>query len=55
VTVELWQACLLQFRDHGTANERLMARILLEIIGTNGANVAGTFDAYASEILEAAP
>jgi len=53
VTLELWRACLSRFRDHGTPNEQLMARILLTLSQTSDPNVVRVFDAYASEILEA--
>jgi hypothetical protein len=53
MTVELWQACLAQFRDHGTRNEQLMARMLLQLSTIDDPMVARLFDSYASEILEA--
>jgi len=53
VTLVLWQACLERFQAQGTPNERLMSRLLLQIISSSPAAVEGTFDAVASEILEA--
>ena len=55
VTVALWQACLAQFRDHGTHNEQLMATLLLQVSMVDDPMIARLFDAYASEILEATP
>lgn len=55
MTVELWKACLQRFEIYGTRNEQMMASILLRIIAANPEGVASIFDAYASEILEAAP
>jgi hypothetical protein len=53
VTTELWQACLIQFRDRGNATEQLMARMLLQLSTIDNPMVARLFDSYASEILEA--
>ena len=55
MTVEIWQACLAQFRDHGTHNEQLMATLLLQVSMVDDPMIVRLFDAYASEILEAAP
>ncbi len=55
MTVELWQACLAQFRDHGNPNEQLMARMLLQLSTIDHPMITRLFDSYASEILEAQP
>jgi len=55
MTVELWQACLQMFRDHGTRTEQLMARMLLQLSTIDNPLITRLFDSYASEILEATP
>ena len=55
MTVELWQACLAQFRARGNRNEQLMARMLLQLSTIEDPLVVRLFDSYASEILEATP
>ena len=55
MTLVPWQQCLTRLQAQGTPNEQLLSRLLLRLIDTNPAAVEGTFDAVASEILEAAP
>lgn len=55
MTIELWQACLQRYEEHGNPSEQLMARMLLTLCQIDDPMVVRIFDAYASEILEAAP
>jgi hypothetical protein len=55
MTVELWRACLARFEAYGNRSEQLMARMLLTLCQIDDPMVVRIFDAYASEILEAAP
>ncbi len=55
MTTELWRACLRRYETNGNRNEQLMARMLLTLSQVDDPMVVRIFDAYASEILEAAP
>lgn len=55
MTVSVWQACLHQFQNHGTSNEKMMATLLLQLSKINDPYITRIFDAYASEILEMTP
>lgn len=54
MTVSTWQACLRQFQNDGTHNEKMMATLLLQLSQINDPYIVRIFDAYGSEILEMA-